>query len=361
MSIASLFRTAAGLIAVAALIVQYWLLVRNLGGDFGAATLRFLNYFTLLSNVVGAAAFLSPALAPGSAPGAYFSRPSVRTAVTLYLVVVGVVYHTLLASRWDPKGWQLAADIALHTIMPVAIVIDWLFLTGKHDLSIAFVPQAVLFPFGFAVWALAIGAVSGFSLQYIGNVIDFDVIRSAKPTMGVDPLGGAWFVEALTDETERQVWRYLDEIDRRGGMVAAVKEGYPQREIADAAYRYQREFDAGERRVVGVNAYVDESEVTRVPVLSVRRRAKTRYAHVVVATDFSCCGLAASASVTCLRRSATSCSARCWAMALSALPSPLRRAVSRTRSLYQSGNSDLRSCQSATRWNWRSTSFGSVA
>ena len=54
------------------------------------------------------------------------------------------------------------------------------------------------------------------------------------------------------------MWRYLDEIDRRGGMVAAVAEGYPQREIADAAYRFQREFDAGERRIVGVNAYVDE-------------------------------------------------------------------------------------------------------
>src|SRR6187401_3805980 len=85
----------------------------------------------------------------------------------------------------------------------------------------------------------------------------------------VDPLGGSWFVEALTDETEAAVWRYLDEIDRRGGMVAAITEGYPQHEIADAAYRYQREFDAGERRVVGVNAYVDESEETRVPVLAV--------------------------------------------------------------------------------------------
>jgi len=85
----------------------------------------------------------------------------------------------------------------------------------------------------------------------------------------VDPLGGSWFVEALTNETERAVWRYLDEIDRRGGMVAAITEGYPQREIADAAYRYQREFDAGERRVVGVNAYVDAAEVTRVPVLTV--------------------------------------------------------------------------------------------
>ena len=85
----------------------------------------------------------------------------------------------------------------------------------------------------------------------------------------VDPLGGSWFVEALTNEVEREVWRYLDEIDRRGGMVAAIREGYPQREIADAAYRFQREFDAGERRIVGVNAYVDEAEVTTVPVLSV--------------------------------------------------------------------------------------------
>src|SRR6476661_8285851 len=85
----------------------------------------------------------------------------------------------------------------------------------------------------------------------------------------IDPLGGSWFVESLTNETEREVWRYLDEIDRRGGMVAAATEGYPQHEIADAAYRFQREFDAGERRIVGVNAWEDTSEVTEIPVLQV--------------------------------------------------------------------------------------------
>src|SRR6185437_1791336 len=85
----------------------------------------------------------------------------------------------------------------------------------------------------------------------------------------IDPLSGSWFVEALTNETEREVWRYLDEIDRRGGMVAAVAEGYPQHEVADAAYRFQREFDAGERRIVGVNAWEDTSEVTEIPVLQV--------------------------------------------------------------------------------------------
>ena len=72
-----------------------------------------------------------------------------------------------------------------------------------------------------------------------------------------------------------QVWRYLDEIDRRGGMVAAIAEGYPQREIADAAYRFQREFDAGERRIVGVNAYVDAAEATRDPGPGGARRARS--------------------------------------------------------------------------------------
>jgi methylmalonyl-CoA mutase N-terminal domain/subunit len=85
----------------------------------------------------------------------------------------------------------------------------------------------------------------------------------------VDPLGGSWFVEALTNETERATWRYLDEIDARGGMVKAVEAGYPQREIADAAYRYQRELEAGERAVVGVNRYADPDETLTVPTLQV--------------------------------------------------------------------------------------------
>jgi methylmalonyl-CoA mutase N-terminal domain/subunit len=85
----------------------------------------------------------------------------------------------------------------------------------------------------------------------------------------IDPLGGSWFVESLTNQTEREVWRYLDEIDRRGGMVAAIGEGYPQHEISDAAYRFQREIDTGERRIVGANSYVDENEETPIPVLSV--------------------------------------------------------------------------------------------
>ena len=85
----------------------------------------------------------------------------------------------------------------------------------------------------------------------------------------VDPLGGSWFVEALTNRTERAVWRYLDEIDRRGGMVRAIAEGYPQHEIADAAYQFQRELELGERAIVGVNRHADPGETLAIPLLQV--------------------------------------------------------------------------------------------
>jgi methylmalonyl-CoA mutase, N-terminal domain len=96
-------------------------------------------------------------------------------------------------------------------------------------------------------------------------------------TNTVDPLGGSWFVESLTNEVERQVWAYLDEIDRLGGMVSAVASGYPQKEVADAAYRFQREFDDGEREIVGVNTYADPDERVEIPLLEVSAESRTRH------------------------------------------------------------------------------------
>ncbi|MGA2320193.1 MAG: methylmalonyl-CoA mutase family protein [Solirubrobacteraceae bacterium] len=74
-------------------------------------------------------------------------------------------------------------------------------------------------------------------------------------TNTVDPLGGSYFLEALTEEMERHAYAYFARIDELGGMVEAVKRNYPQREIADAAFTLQQEIDAGERIVVGVNRY----------------------------------------------------------------------------------------------------------
>jgi methylmalonyl-CoA mutase, N-terminal domain len=79
-------------------------------------------------------------------------------------------------------------------------------------------------------------------------------------TNTVDPLGGSYFVESLTDRMEQAAYSYFARIDELGGMVEAIKHGFPQREIADAAFRYQREVDSGQRIVVGVNSYRLEGE-----------------------------------------------------------------------------------------------------
>jgi methylmalonyl-CoA mutase N-terminal domain/subunit len=76
----------------------------------------------------------------------------------------------------------------------------------------------------------------------------------------IDPLGGSYFVEALTDRMEEAAYGYFRKIDQLGGMVEAIKQNYPQREIADASFRYQQEVDEGRRIVVGVNRYADEDE-----------------------------------------------------------------------------------------------------
>src|SRR3954449_720577 len=84
----------------------------------------------------------------------------------------------------------------------------------------------------------------------------------------IDPLGGSYFVEALTDRMEAAAYEYFAKIDELGGMVEAVKRGFPQREIADAAYTLQREYDTGERKLVGVNSYTEggdgEIEILRI-------------------------------------------------------------------------------------------------
>jgi len=77
----------------------------------------------------------------------------------------------------------------------------------------------------------------------------------------IDPLGGSYLVEALTDRMEEQAYEYFEKIDALGGMVEAVKRGFPQHEIADAAFRYQQEVESGERRVVGVNAYTEGDDL----------------------------------------------------------------------------------------------------
>ncbi|MFB3817286.1 MAG: methylmalonyl-CoA mutase [Candidatus Methylomirabilales bacterium] len=85
----------------------------------------------------------------------------------------------------------------------------------------------------------------------------------------VDPLAGSYYVEALTDRMEAAAQAYLAKIDDLGGMVRAIEQGFPQQEIANAAYAYQQAVERGEKVIVGVNRFVDESERRPIPILAI--------------------------------------------------------------------------------------------
>jgi methylmalonyl-CoA mutase, N-terminal domain len=84
----------------------------------------------------------------------------------------------------------------------------------------------------------------------------------------IDPLAGSYFVESLTNEIEEKAWEYIHKIDNMGGMIAAIEKGFPQMEIADAAYKFQRQLEAKEKIMVGVNKYVTE-EQNAIPLVEI--------------------------------------------------------------------------------------------
>lgn len=91
-----------------------------------------------------------------------------------------------------------------------------------------------------------------------------------------DPLGGSYFVEALTTEIERGALDYFDRIDAMGGMVEAVEKGFPQREIQESAYQYQKALERGDQTIVGVNKYAMADELQEVPILVIDENVRHR-------------------------------------------------------------------------------------
>jgi len=105
----------------------------------------------------------------------------------------------------------------------------------------------------------------------------------------VDPLGGSYYVESLTEKMEQAANRIFDEIDSLGGVVNAIEAGYFQKEIADAAYRYQKELERKEKFVVGVNEFIEENEKVDIPILmispEVEKKQKQRLLELKASRD----------------------------------------------------------------------------
>ena len=172
----------------------------------------------------------------------------------------------------DPRSWQLrfhaqTAGVSLTAQQPYNNVVRTALqalsavLGGANSLHTNALDEALALP-------TAEAATLALRTQQI-------LAHESGVTGVVDPFGGSWFLERLTTDLEREALGYLETIDRMGGMVAAIEAGYPQREIADAAYRFQQAVDRREQLIVGVNTAV-EAGGEPVPTLYIDEGAADR-------------------------------------------------------------------------------------
>jgi methylmalonyl-CoA mutase N-terminal domain/subunit len=124
-------------------------------------------------------------------------------------------------------------------------------------------------------------------------------------TNTIDPLGGSYFLEALTDRLESRCYEYFAKIDELGGMVEAVKAGFPQHEIADAAFALQHEIDSGRRIVVGVNSLTERDEM-QTPILRIDPALEQKQLDRLNAVRARRDSAAVEAALTEIRRAAAS-------------------------------------------------------
>ena len=101
-------------------------------------------------------------LKPDSGWGKYFSRPSVATAITIYILVVGITYNLILRQIWNPQGWDKVADELLHLAIPILFLVYWLIFVPKGTLKSGNVFPWLIYPLVYFIWTMIFGTLSGF-------------------------------------------------------------------------------------------------------------------------------------------------------------------------------------------------------
>jgi hypothetical protein len=157
------WRVLIALVAAAGPLLQYGLMAYDeTVATLPAKTVEFFSYFTILSNTLAAIALAAPLVAPASRLAAWSERAGPRVAIATYLAITAVVYHTMLAHTWDPRGLRLAATTLNHTITPAAFLIDLALRGGQGEARWIAALKSMAFPALFGAWTLAHGALSGF-------------------------------------------------------------------------------------------------------------------------------------------------------------------------------------------------------
>lgn len=157
------WRILIAIVAVLGPALQYGLMVYDETLVSAAVkSVEFFSYFTILSNMLAAAALIAPLVAPSGRFATWAEQSGPRAAIATYLTITAVVYHTLLASQWSPQGLRFVSNAILHTVTPLAYLIDLALRGGRGEARWIAAAKAMAFPVLFGAWTLVHGSLSGF-------------------------------------------------------------------------------------------------------------------------------------------------------------------------------------------------------
>jgi hypothetical protein len=147
------------LIAWFAVVMQFYLILENRVASVPETIIRFFSFFTILTNSLVAVYFTVQGLARNQK--GFWHRPGTLTAITVYILVVGLVYQLVLRQIWEPEGMQKVADELLHSVNPILVLIFWFLYEKKDSIRWNQLPYWLLYPLIYLVYILTRGHLSG--------------------------------------------------------------------------------------------------------------------------------------------------------------------------------------------------------
>ncbi|MFD2200291.1 Pr6Pr family membrane protein [Shivajiella indica] len=157
-------------IAWFAVIVQFYLILESQSNPIGETIIRFFSYFTILTNTLVACYFSSQVFELGEK--SVWNKPGMLTAITVYIIVVGIVYQIVLRPIWNPQGLAILVDELLHSVNPLLVLWFWWLYEEKSKVEWVQVPYWLLYPFFYLIYILGRGQFSGFYPYPFMNVTE---------------------------------------------------------------------------------------------------------------------------------------------------------------------------------------------
>ncbi len=145
-----------------ALGAQFYITAGTRATSVPEMLIRFISYFTIQTNLLVAVCYTTLLMAPGTAWGRFFAKQQSLAAITVYIIIVGLIYNTILRVLWSPVGLQRTVNELLHSVVPVLCVVYWLVFAGKDQLQWKNVFPWLIYPFIYIIYILVRGSLSGF-------------------------------------------------------------------------------------------------------------------------------------------------------------------------------------------------------